>query len=86
MRHYDTQHNDIQHNNARIKGLYVTLSISDIQHNYALPLRRVSLIYAKILETTIIMPMCLILERSLGLINLTVKVVRILFITSVKNH
>jgi hypothetical protein len=35
---HDTQHNDIQHNDTRImklsiKGLYVALSINDIEHN-----------------------------------------------------
>jgi len=29
---YDTQHDDIQHNNTDIKDLYVTLSITDTQH------------------------------------------------------
>jgi hypothetical protein len=30
IQHYDTQHNDIQQNDS-IKGLFVTLSINDIQ-------------------------------------------------------
>jgi hypothetical protein len=35
IRHDDTQHNDIKHTRLSLKGLYVTPSISDIQHNNA---------------------------------------------------
>jgi hypothetical protein len=42
---HDNQHNDTRHNNTSIKGLFVTLSINDTQHNnnlYRVPLCSVS--------------------------------------------
>ncbi len=41
--HHDTQHNNIQHHNTQDKGLFVTISTNDTQHDNVVPFFWVSL-------------------------------------------
>jgi hypothetical protein len=64
---YDTQHNDTHHNDTQQKGLFVTVSRNDNQHNNAiLFIVMLGVIMQSVIMPSVIMPSVIMLNVITG--------------------